>query len=166
MKVIGIGGIEVCCRSNETMKTFGLGSCVALVLLDSIEMCVGMAHVALPDSSFNPEKAAKLPGYFADTAVPELVDRMVLGRIRQNEIGRRLQARIAGGASINDSTNVFQIGRRNVLAIQKRLEFYGILLKPEHMDIGGGNLSRTVSVTINTGQVMVSYATDQAVRKL
>lgn len=73
---IGIGELAVSKTNDQVLKTFGLGSCVAIVALDPKVRAVGLIHIALPDSSINPEKAQKLPGYFADTGIPHFLSEM------------------------------------------------------------------------------------------
>jgi len=52
-----------------------------------------------------------------------------------------------------DPNNTFNIGKRNVLALKKHLWAYG--LGPLAEDVGG-NHSRTVSVFVDTGKVVVN----------
>ncbi len=58
---------------GDELIALGLGSCIALVMIDSQAQIAGLAHVMLPESS----GPTTLPGKFADTAVPELLDRMI-----------------------------------------------------------------------------------------
>ncbi|NQU65674.1 MAG: chemotaxis protein CheD, partial [SAR324 cluster bacterium] len=73
---VGIGELAVSKTKGEIIKTFGLGSCVAMVVLDPKVRAVGLIHIALPDSTINLEKAKKQPGYFADTGIPYLMHEM------------------------------------------------------------------------------------------
>lgn len=59
--VIGIGELAASNEPGAVIKTFALGSCVAITLLDPPTRTVGMAHVALPDSRINPARAQLLP---------------------------------------------------------------------------------------------------------
>ena len=58
--VLGIGGIGATNTKGSSLKTYALGSCIAVVILDPQTRTVGMVHVALPDSSIKPEKVASL----------------------------------------------------------------------------------------------------------
>lgn len=158
--VIGIGGIGVTSSREDTLKTYALGSCVALVLLDPVSKSIGMAHIALPESKINMEKAEQTPGYFADTGVPELMKEMkkIGADIRR---GKTI-VKLAGGAKMMDSQNTFNIGKRNVLEIKKRLWQYG--LGPTAEDVGGV-ISRTVIVEGSTGRVLIK-SPNADVRKL
>ncbi len=59
---LGVGDLGVSINPNGSIKTFALGSCVALFILDIESGAVGMGHIALPDSNTSPEKARILPG--------------------------------------------------------------------------------------------------------
>jgi chemotaxis protein CheD len=65
--VLGVGDFEASNKPEDTIKTYALGSCVGVVMVDPKARIAGMIHVALPDSNINPAKAKQHPGYFADT---------------------------------------------------------------------------------------------------
>ena len=110
-----------------------------------------MIHIALPDSAVNIEKAQSLPGYFADTGLPILLkDFKKLGGDRKTTV-----IKIAGGSSIMDANKTFDIGKRNAIAVKRFLWKQGLGVMKEDI---GGNISRTVSVDIDTGKVMLSNA--------
>ena len=92
---VGIGDVTVSGGEKE-IKTYALGSCVALVVWDSMLKVGGMVHVALPESEINPEKARDKPGYFADTGLPVLFAE--LKKIGANR--KTCWVKMIGGASI------------------------------------------------------------------
>ena len=148
---LGIGDFGVVNQPGDVIKTHALGSCVAIVILDPATRTIGMAHVALPDSSVHPTRAEKLPGYFADTAVPALLAKM-------KEVGaganpQKMIVKLTGGANVMDKNNTFNIGKRNVLAIKKELWQNRMGAKSEDV---GGSLSRTVTVNLDDGKVIVT----------
>jgi chemotaxis protein CheD len=149
--VLGVGDFGATNRLEDTIKTYALGSCVGVVIMDPKAKIVGMIHVALPDSNINPAKAKQHPGYFADTGIPHLIREMQ--KLGYNGQGRGMIVKIAGGANILDPNNTFSIGKRNVLAIKKILWGLGMGVVAEDI---GGNYSRTVSVVMGTGRVEVS----------
>ncbi|MDA3834388.1 MAG: chemotaxis protein CheD [Spirochaetales bacterium] len=110
-----------------------------------------MVHVALPDSSINPAKAQLKPGYFADTGIPSLIQLMMMTGATGSP--KEMIAKITGGANVMDTNNVFNIGKRNVLAIKKILWNYG--LNPRSEDVAG-HISRTVTLTAKNGRTMIS----------
>ena len=75
-KTVGIGEWIVSSDPADIIKTYALGSCVAVLVYDSKVRVAGMIHVALPDSAVDPERAKSLPGYFADTGLPVMIEEM------------------------------------------------------------------------------------------
>jgi chemotaxis protein CheD len=148
---VGIGEFAVSKNPEEKIKTFGLGSCVAIIVLDPKVRSVGLMHVALPDSSINPEKAEKLPGYFADTGIPFLIKEMA--KLGSNNNGQGLIFKLVGGAQVMDPNHRFNIGKRNVITIKKILWKHNLAVVAEEV---GGNISRTVDVDAGTGRVTIS----------
>lgn len=151
MIVLGIGDYGATSIPQESIKTIGLGSCVAIICTNPEAKIAGMIHIALPDSSMSPDRRIEKPGYFADTGIPALFDSM-------RQVGWRngvdkLTIKLAGGATIMDPNGTFNIGKRNILAIKKILWSLG--LGPLAEDVGG-NISRTVTVSAETGEVLVT----------
>ena len=70
---IGIGHIKATSKPGDEIKTYALGSCIAVMLYDKKAKIAGMIHIALPDSAVNSEKAQSLPGYFVNTGLPLLL---------------------------------------------------------------------------------------------
>ncbi|MFQ5675212.1 MAG: chemotaxis protein CheD [bacterium] len=147
---VGVGEYNTSGRPGECVKTLALGSCVAVIILDPKNRSVGLLHVALPESSINKKRAEEKPGMFADTGIPKLLDEMTkLGYDGQS----RLIVKLAGGASIMDPNNTFNIGKRNILAVRKCLWRYKLGAIAEDV---AGNFSRSVTVDTNTGKVIIS----------
>ena len=147
---VGVGEYAASKTPGEIVKTLALGSCVAVVILDIKNKSVGLLHIALPESSINKKRAEERPGMFADTGIPKLLEEMKkLGYDGES----RLIVKLAGGASIMDPNNTFNIGKRNVLAIRKILWRFRLGAIAEDVR---GNISRSVSVDMNTGKVIVS----------
>ena len=149
--VLGIGDMGATRSVGTVVKTYGLGSCVAIVMLDPKTRTIGMDHVALPDSTVDKKKAERLPGYFADTGIPALLQRMT--DMGCNPQGRGFIVKLIGGASMINADEVFNIGNRNVLAIKKILWKYRMGATAEQL---GGTISRTVQVEVATGKVLVT----------
>ena len=74
--ILGVGEYGASRTPGDIVKTFALGSCVAVILMCPKTRTVGMVHVALPESKINPEKVKTRPGYFADTGIPALMKQM------------------------------------------------------------------------------------------
>ncbi|MEJ2199507.1 MAG: chemotaxis protein CheD [Desulfuromonadaceae bacterium] len=149
--VLGVGDLGANNDQDSEIKTYALGSCVSVVLLDPKTRTVGMVHVALPESKINRAKALERPGYFADTGIPKLLEEMT--KLGCQPKGKGLIVKLAGGAAIMDHNDTFNIGKRNILAVKKVLWGYG--MGPRSEDVGG-TFSRTVSVSVKTGEVILS----------
>jgi len=149
--ILGVGDYGASNTPEDEVKTFALGSCVSVIFLDPKSRTVGMAHIALPDSSINSAKAADKPGYFADTAIPALLTQM--GKFGCDKRGKGMIVKLCGGANVMDTNDTFQIGKRNALAIKKILWSYGLGAISEDL---GGNYSRTVTISVAAGQVTLS----------
>lgn len=152
MIVIGVGGYNATNAPGQGVKTFALGSCVAVVLLNPATRAVGMVHVALPSSAISPAKAMENPGYFADTGIPALL-RQMTSQYGVMPNSTQLIVKMAGGANVMDPNQTFMIGKRNISAVLEVLARYG--LKPVAADVGGEK-SRTVSVFVDSGEVLLS----------
>lgn len=151
MIVLGVGDYGVSVKEDGVLKTFALGSCVAVMLYDPRKRVGGMVHVALPDSSTNTKRAQALPGYFADSGIPLLLQKVA--EARGDDSVRGLVVKICGGASVVKGHNIFDIGKRNIEAVKKVLREHR--LRPMREDVAG-SISRTVSMEIATGKVVLN----------
>lgn len=146
---VGIGEWAVSSDPSDELKTYALGSCVAVIIYDARLSIAGMIHVALPDSKVDPERARTKPGYFADTGLPFMIEEMKRrGAVREN-----VWVKLAGGAAVMDPGGLFDIGKRNILAAKRIL--WGSSLGPVAEDTGG-TMSRTVSIAVADGATTVS----------
>ncbi|MCF6178735.1 MAG: chemotaxis protein CheD [Geopsychrobacter sp.] len=149
--ILGVGDYGASNRPGEDVKTFALGSCVSVILLDPKTRTVGMVHVALPESTINKAKSVEKPGYFADTGIPALLAKMA--KFGCNPKGKGMVVKLCGGANVMDTNDTFQIGKRNALSIKKILWKYGMGAVAEDL---GGNFSRTVTVSVESGEIILS----------
>ena len=138
---------------GDMIKTYALGSCVAVFIWDKAHKVAGLIHIALPEAKVNEDKARLKPGYFADTGIPAFLQSFT----RSGGDQRKAQIKLAGGASILelDENRTFDIGRRNVIAIKRALWKYGLGVISEDV---GGKISRTVSIEVDTGEVLLNNA--------
>ena len=150
--MLGVGDYGATMAPGGVVRTMALGSCIALMILDRGTRCVGMDHIALPDSLVSPERAKQLPGYFADTGIPALMELMkkTAGSMSKPS---NLIIKMAGGANVADPNNTFNIGKRNVLAAKKILWQFGLGAVAE--DVGGSH-SRTVTLHRDSGRIILS----------
>jgi chemotaxis protein CheD len=144
--VVGMADCKVGNEPGQVLATYALGSCIGLSVYDPQASVGGMLHYMLPDSTIDPARSKENPYMFADTGIPKMLE-MLCGRGANR---RRLVAHAAGGASIMDPKAVFDIGKRNYLALRKILWKAGILLAGEA--VGGAN-SRTIRLEIGSGRL-------------
>jgi chemotaxis protein CheD len=144
--VIGVGDGGVSRDPDTVLVTYALGSCVAVMLHDPVARVAGMIHYMLPESTeFNPEHSSR-PCKFADTAIPFLVR----GALAQGADKRRFIVSAAGGAQVMSDNSIFNIGKRNCLALRKALWKFGLVA---HAEDTGGTAIRTVRLEVGTGRV-------------
>ena len=149
--VVEMADCRVADVPGQVLATYALGSCIGLAVHDPKANVGGLLHFMLPDSSIDPERGREKPFMFADTGIPLLLDQVCQkGASRQ-----RLMVHAAGGAQMMDRENVFEIGRRNYMAMRKILWKKGILV---HAEAIGGINSRTVRLQIGTGRVWLQEA--------
>jgi chemotaxis protein CheD len=149
VRTVGIGEWVVSSETSDILKTYALGSCVAVLIYDAKLAIAGMIHIALPDSKVDAERARSLPGYFADTGLPIMIEEMK----RRGAVRGHVWVKLAGGASVMDPGGFFDIGKRNILAAKRIL--WGSSLGPLAEDTGG-ELSRTVSLAVADGETTIS----------
>lgn len=148
---VGIAEMAVSRDASERLITYALGSCLGVVVFDPIARVGGLLHVMLPLSEVDPEKSQLNPCLFVDTGVPELFRACY----RFGATKERLIVKVAGGAFAGDDEHAdpFQVGKRNLLTLKKLLWKNGVILRSE--DVGGQRISRTLSLHIGTGEVLV-----------
>jgi chemotaxis protein CheD len=137
-------------RAGDVLVTLGLGSCVAIMLHDRQAQVGGLAHVLLPEPALARDRhnTAK----FAATAVPMLIAELAEMGARE----RRLEARLAGGASMFATLMVpgsLNMGERNIRASREALRKVGIPILGEAV---GGDYGRSVRFTVGEGRTVVS----------
>jgi chemotaxis protein CheD len=128
------------------LATYALGSCIGLAVYDRHAMVGGLLHFMLPDSALDSARARQNPYVFADVGVPKLIQLVCA----QGAGHGRLVARAAGGACFVDPHAIFDIGKRNYLALRKVLWKEGVLLAAEAC---GGTESRAMRLEIASGRL-------------
>jgi chemotaxis protein CheD len=144
--VIGMADYAVSADPEDVLVTYALGSCIALLIHDSQAGVGGLLHFMLPESKIDERKARANPSMFADTGIPMLFHRAYeLGAVKS-----RLVVRAAGAAQVLDDAGVFNIGKRNYLALHRILWRAGVILRGEAT---GGTTSRTVKLEVGNGRM-------------
>ncbi len=137
-----LAGIQVV-RSPTRVRTL-LGSCIGVVLFDPRVKAGGVAHIMLPSSDL----CGGVPGKFADTGIDQLLHDVVGVGCGQH----RIQAKIAGGASLFGHGVDGSIGERNTHAVKERLRYHAIHLVAADV---GGSRGRSILFDPATGRVDV-----------
>jgi chemotaxis protein CheD len=144
--VIGVGDGAVSRDPDTVLVTYALGSCVAVMLHDPVAHVAGMVHYMLPESTeSNPELNGR-SCKFADTAIPFLVR----AALAHGADKRRIMVYAAGGAQIMSDNSIFNIGKRNCLALRRALWKFGLVA---HAEDTGGTAIRTVRLEVGSGRV-------------
>lgn len=144
--VVGVGDGGATRDPDAVLVTYALGSCVAVMMHDSTAGVAGMVHYMLPEAPREEAQAAARPWMYADTGIGELL-RLVQ---QQGADKRRLTIYAAGGAQVMNDNSMFNIGKRNCLALRKALWKFGLVA---HAEETGGNTARTVRMEAATGRV-------------
>lgn len=147
---VGMADLKVC-NYPDNLTTIGLGSCIGIAVYDASTKITGLAHIMLPDSANNVSSVLNT-AKFADTAVPELIDKMVaLGATKT-----KMCAKIAGGARMfgfdGVNTNAINIGERNVNACIDALKKAGIPIIAQDT---GESYGRTVEIYSENGAYLI-----------
>lgn len=141
-----MGEMVISTNPTDELMALGLGSCIGLAIVDRTAGVAGLAHIVLPESHPGAET-----GKFADLAVPELIGRMGAA----GAVTRRMEAVIAGGASMFEVTGGMDIGTRNDEAVRAALRAARVALRAAQT---GGRQGRTIRVHVGEGTVTVRAA--------
>ena len=135
---VRMGELATSAVPGDVLACVGLGSCIALVLVDLDRSVAGLAHIVLPDGD-----GRSTPAKYADTAVPELIKlTLAAGAARGN-----LRAALVGGAAMFAFGGApdQQIGARNERNVRSGLARERI---PVVSAFTGGSSGRTLRVTV------------------
>lgn len=144
-KFVGIGEMVVSTEATDILIAPNLGSCLGLGVYNPVTHICGMIHCLLPLSKSDPGKAAQNPCLYVDTGVPLLLEQILKGGGDK----KQLKLFAAGCASINDTQNYFEIGKKNHTVLKKILWKNNLLLQSEHT---GEGVSRTLSIEVGSGK--------------
>jgi len=148
--LVGVADMKISTSQEDEIITYALGSCLGITIYDPIARIGAMMHVMLPSSTIDPIKAESNPCMFVDSGIKKLF----LDSYKSGAERGRLIVHAAGGACANglEQDDYFQIGKRNVTMLRNLLWKNGIILKNSDF---GGNLARTMSLNIESGEVQV-----------
>lgn len=147
-RIVGIGEYAISDNEKDTIKTFALGSCVAVTVFSPLRKVAGMVHIALPYSVLSNEEKLR-PCYYATSAIPFLINKICLefGCLKGD-----LQINIFGGAESHREDDMFKIGQRNLEVVKKMLNGLNFVYDDSKT---GGLYSRTLEMNVSTGKIKV-----------
>lgn len=142
--------IEVSSKAGTVLVAPSLGSCIGLAFYDPDSKIAAMAHIVLPDSAKVVKENESL-GKYADTAVPEMLNKIISMGAKKN----RLIVKMAGGAqmfNLQKGANILNIGLRNAVAVKAALSKEGLSVTKADT---GGNKGRTFKLDVQSGYFSV-----------
>ncbi len=145
--IVGISDLKVS-KAPGMLVTFGLGSCIGIVLHDKKNKITGMVHIMLYDSKKVSNNSN--PAKFADTGIKALLNKMIV----EGADKRYILAKIAGGANMFSGSQKadLKIGENNYVATKKELSLLKIPIVGEDC---GKNYGRTLEADVMTGEVLI-----------
>ncbi len=145
-------------KNYKTISIYGLGSCIAILLTDSINHIHAMSHVLLPTSENKEASQIKLPHKFVNTSIKDLVDKMIQSGAKL----KNLKAVMIGGATIFD--NEFNcIGKQNIKIAREVLSSLNIKILFEEV---GGKKGRTIIYNIGDDIIQIKTSKDTITKKI
>lgn len=154
--LVRIGDLRVAC-DDAMLITVGIGSCVAMAVLDPVRRIGGLGHALLPEPFRNGKPAP--PGRFATTAVVRLLEMVA----EEGGDPTSAVAWLIGGARMFDGLSGPEqsIGERNVSAARSAFGAAGVPIRGE---LVGGGRGRSVYFDVGAGRVRVtSVQTDDVI---
>ncbi|MEB3245020.1 MAG: chemotaxis protein CheD [Vampirovibrionales bacterium] len=151
-EVINLGDVIINDNRTRVFVVNQLASGLLVCVQDKGLNLMGLALIALPDSTLVGDNQDSLPGKYADKAMPQLL------MAYENKGGKLNESsvKMVGGAQLfsfgGGGGNILNIGSRNAIAVRASLSKYGLTV--EKADIGG-NKGRSVKIVAATGQVFV-----------
>ncbi|WP_020587405.1 chemotaxis protein CheD [Desulfobacter curvatus] len=144
--IVGVADMKRSNRTDDTIVTYSLGSCIGVAIYDSQAKVGGMLHYMLPNSAIDPQKAKSNPFMFADTGIPELFRQVyALGAEKS-----RIRVFVAGGAEIMEQEGIFNLGRQNYSALMQILNKNDVSIWKQAV---GGYSNRTIKMEIASGNI-------------
>ena len=137
---------------RPTLVTTVLGSCVAVTMSAPHRQIGAICHAFLPDSAkFNAREKDPQVCRFVDTAVESMLASLMRLKISPEELVVKVFGGAAGIMSGNRCT-LYDIGTRNLDAVQERLTDHGIRVTRSST---GGCQGRKLLFLTHTGDVWV-----------
>jgi len=148
--IVGIGEHAISNNKDDVIKTFALSSCVAITVYCPEKYVAGMAHIVLPASRRQTDTPDTKPYYYADTAVPKLIN-TICSQYGCNKNALKIQ--LFGGANSTMPNDIFQIGPKNLSSVKEILTNMGFAHDAAQT---GGSFSRTIEMSVLDGSIKLT----------
>ncbi|MFX1502925.1 MAG: chemotaxis protein CheD [Promethearchaeota archaeon] len=149
-------GINKHAKIHPKISIYGLGSCIALLLIDFKNKICGMSHILLPKANQN--KKIEYPHKYADLSLNLLVQEIInYGAVKEN-----INAVIVGGSKIFDLDENC-IGIDNTKSIKRELEKIKINVIREET---GGSEGRGMIFDTKDFTIYVKLTKEKSYRKI
>jgi len=149
--IVGVSDMKVSNDREAILVTYSLGSCIGVVIYDSVAQVGGLLHYMLPESSLDQEKAIKNPYMFADTGIPALFK----AAYKPGAEKQRMKVVVVGGSQVLDQKGFFNIGKRNEIAVRKMFHKNNVII--DYKDVGG-TVNRTVKLAVSNGNTWIKVS--------
>lgn len=147
-KIVGISDMQISNNARDTLITYSLGSCIAVIIWDPVVKVGGLLHFMLPDSKLDKDRATVNPYMFADSGIPAMFRQAYAYGAKKD----RLVVKAVGGAQLLDPSGLFNIGQRNYQIMQRLFQKNKISIAKEDI---GGSVNRTVSLEVDSGRTVL-----------
>lgn len=154
--VVGVADMAIGSTTDQQLITYALGSCIGLSAYDPMARVGGLLHFMLPQPSSKGGQKDLKEFMYATTGIPRMIRRLV----ERGAVQNRLILSAAGGAEILEGAAKMAIGKRNRTMMRKVLWKMNLQLAAEDT---GGQIARTMSLDLNTGEVEVRSKGDRKV---
>jgi chemotaxis protein CheD len=147
-RMVNLGEVVVTDDPEVVLTVPGIGSCIVVCVFHPRTRLAGMAHIVLPSSQGRKETSTK-PFWFADIAVPYLIENM------RNKGAIRPNCAIVGGANVLnfslEASSIANIGELNIKAVLENLNGSVNIVA----QIVGGNSGFSVRLYVDDGLLFV-----------
>src|SRR6056297_3157741 len=108
---VGVSDMKMSSTPGDLIVTHALGSCIGVAIYEPRSKVGAILHYMLPLSKVDPIKAEKNPFMFGDVAIPY----MFKEAYRRGAVKENIRVVLAGGARVFESSDMFDIGKRNTV---------------------------------------------------
>ena len=149
---LGLGEQAITRDPEDVLVAYGLGSCVAVTMIDPVSHVSGLLHAVLPRRADGSESRRATAGTYVDDGIEGLIAAMVSEGAQK----ARLVVRLVGGANMllspAQGKTSFDIGTRNVDMAHTTLRRLNLPVAAEEV---GGHTGRTVRLYVGDSRVTV-----------